>query len=45
MDLELMYFKSNQDPKLYDLIMDIGDDEFYGGKDGGKQKKQPVICK
>ena len=27
MDLELMYLKSNQDPKLYDLIMTLDDNE------------------
>ena len=47
MDLEIMYLKSNQDPKLYEMIMgsDENDEELNGWWSQKQQKKKPVICK
>ena len=41
MDIEIMYLKSNQDPKLYDLIMDteeVNDDNMRSGSEIAKKQ-------
>ena len=41
MDIEIMYLKSNQDPKLYDLIMDteeVNDDNMRSGSETAKRQ-------
>ena len=47
MELEIMYLKSNQDPKLYDLILEPDEEaENLSGKENQtKKKKQPLISK